>query len=309
MLKSNTMEFELTPEILDEIVFAMEDQSGVFLFDAGENRCRAADGSEEGDGESRYYPVPDWDSVSGFRLMERFVSRLRNPVAREELRDALAAGHGVFRSFKNILHGYPELERKWYQMKDGEMRRIVYEWYNTLRDSWGMERVGPEPEETAEIVESDFSFRAFGPEDASGVDELLAALYREIRDSLPGELSEAIMEIDSLVRGPRLGTETVFVAESADGDLAGIAVSRSLPSGSLLSAQLSVIGVYAEFRGLGVAKELVLRTVSHWAGKGCRWLVFASPLVPPSFMTSLARLGFSDRGHVSVLDLTAETSH
>jgi len=309
MLKSNRMEFELTPEILDEIVFSMEDQSASFLFDASEMRCRAPDGSEDPEEPGRYYPVPDWDSVNGFRLMERFVSQLRNPVAREELRDALASGHGVFRSFKNILKGYPEIERKWHRMKDEEMRRIVYEWYNALRDAWGLERVGPEPEDTAEIVESDFSFGEWEGEDLSGIEHLMSVLEREGAESLPPDLFAAVMELDSAVRGELEGDETIIVAESADGELAGVAVSRSLPRDNLLAAQLSAIGVYPEFRGLGLGKELLSRTIETWTSRGCRWLVLAAPVVPAEFMQSLVRAGFVNRGHVSALDLSAGADH
>ncbi len=305
MVKSNDMEFELTPEILDEITFAMEDQSSTFVFDAEEGRCRPADGSEEFAGEGRYYPVPAWDSVHGFRLMERFVSRLRNPVAREELRGALSSGHGVFRSFKNILKTYPELERKWHRMKDEEMRRIVYDWYNTYRDAWGYERVGPEPEDTAEIVETDFSFRDYDEEDLAPVEELMDALRNEQAESLPADLFEAVLELDYAAQDPLSGDETVLVAESADGELSGAAVSRTIPEDSLLCAQLCFIGVYPEFRGLGLGKELLDRTVEAWRRRGCRWLLLNSPIVPPEFAQSLTRLGFVNRGHLSVLDLAA----
>lgn len=308
MVKSNIMEFELTPEILDEITFAMEDQSSTFVFDAEESRCRAADGSEEFSEEGRFFPVPAWDSVNGFRLMERFVARLRNPVAREELRAALASGHGVFRSFKNILKTYPELERKWHRMKDEEMRRIVYEWYNTYRDAWGFERVGPEPEDTAEIVESDFSFHTFDEEDLSPIEELMAALRDEQAESLPSDLFEAVLELDGAGEA-LIGDECVLAAESADGELAGAAVSMPVPEDSLLCARLSFIGIYPEFRGLGLGKELLDRTVEYWRSKGCRWLLLNAPVVPPEFAQTLVRLGFVNRGHLSVLDLAEGSDH
>jgi len=161
------MEFELTSEITDEIIFAMEDQTGRYLYDTVESRCvtgrqgadnrkgaglpSAAPGSANGsiglddDEDDRYYSIPPWDSVSGFRMMDRFVAQLRNPLVREELRDALSAGQGVFRNFKNILKGHPEVERLWYQYKEREMRSIVLDWYNSLRDYWGLERIGAEP--------------------------------------------------------------------------------------------------------------------------------------------------------------------
>ena len=40
------MEFELTPEIVDDVVFAMEDQSNLSVFDAVELKCRSAEEAE-----------------------------------------------------------------------------------------------------------------------------------------------------------------------------------------------------------------------------------------------------------------------
>lgn len=313
MLKSNIMEFELTPEIIDEVVFAMEDQSNLSVFDARELRCRPAADAEEVLGEEagaeRFIPVPEWDSVSGFRLMERFVSLLKNPVAREELRDALASGHGVFRSFKNILKTYPELERKWYRDKDAHMRRIVLDWYNDLRDSWGLERITLESEETSDIVESDFSFHPARDEDLAAAEALEEALTREVLESLPGGLFDAVQDIQCRLRGDDGEGEAVLVAESADGELSGMISSCPVPRDNLLAAQISFIGVYPEFRGLGIAKELVSRTADLWASRGFRWLLAALPVLPPEFAASLGRMGFVQRGHLSALDLESRSSH
>lgn len=319
MLKSNIMEFELTPEIVDDVVFAMEDQSNLSVFDAVELKCRSAEEAETeleaqaagaaGTRGERFYPVPEWDSVSGFRLMERFVSLLKNPVAREELRGALSSGHGVFRSFKNILKTYPELERKWYRDKDAHMRRIVLDWYNELRDSWGLERITLESEETSDIVESDFSFHPAREDDLSAAEALAEALTREVLESLPGGLFDAVADLQGRLQGDEGEGEAVLVAESADGELSGMASSRPVPRDNLLAAHISFIGVYPEFRGLGIAKELVSRTAELWASRGFRWLLVALPVLPPEFSASLARMGFVQRGHLSVLDLESRGSH
>ena len=151
------MQFELTDEIRNLIVFAMEDQGNNYLFDSVEQKTVIKSTVEKVD-EERFYTIPTWDSIKGFKLMERFISLLRNPLAREELRGVLFAGRGVFRNFKNVLHQYPEVEKLWYSFKEKEMKQIVSNWYNTLLDSWGLERLGEEPEET-DIVYDDVVFR------------------------------------------------------------------------------------------------------------------------------------------------------
>lgn len=309
------MEFEITPEITDEIIFSMEDQTSRFLFDSVECRCvNAREKTRERDSlpdedDERYYAIPLWDSVSGFRMMDRFVSQLRNPIVREELRAALSSGHGVFRNFKNILKEHPEVERLWYQYKEREMRNIVHEWYNGLRDFWGLERIGPEPEETGEIVSQDFLFREASLDDGESLDALVATVELELASSMSAELWDAVEELAARVRGIDDGNEYRVVAENSEGEIVAMAESVPLPPGSFLSAQLSIIAVYPEFRGLGIGKELLSRSIEHWISRGYRWLLFASPVTPSEFFPVLQRSGFVTKGHVSVMDLASGGCH
>jgi hypothetical protein len=145
------MQFELTDEIRNLIVFAMEDQGNSYLFDSVDQKTVIESTIDFVD-EDRYYKIPTWDSMKGFKLMERFISILRNPLAREELRGVLLSGKGVFRNFKNVLHQYPEVEKLWFSFKEKEMRLIVSNWYDTFLDSWGLEKLGFEPEENSDVV-------------------------------------------------------------------------------------------------------------------------------------------------------------
>lgn len=311
------MEFELTPEITDEIIFAMEDQTGHFLFDSVDNRCipdhdkpQSAAESVFDDDNDRCYSIPPWDSLCGFRMMERFTAQLRNPVVRESLRSALSSGRGVFRNFKNILKEHPEVERLWFKFKEREMRNIVLDWYNGLRDFWGLERIGMDFEETGDIVSQDFLFRLSGSEDDPQVSSLLASAAQELFAEPSGDLSGAAHELWHRIAGFRgVDGECVMVAESMEGDIVGAAVSIPIPEGGLRVSQLVAIAVYPEFRGLGIGKELLSRTIGHWTQRGFRWLLFSAPFMPDIFVPVLRRSGFIDKGHVSVLDLSGSACH
>lgn len=98
--------------------------------------------------------------------------------------------------------------------------------------------------------------------------------------------------------------EYVLLAESGEGDFAGAVVSAPVPDGSFLSVQLSLLGVYPEFRGMGIGKELLNRTIAHWISRGYRWLVFTCPVIPDPFRPVLARSGFVNQGLFPVLDLS-----
>ncbi|MCK4542485.1 MAG: GNAT family N-acetyltransferase, partial [Spirochaetales bacterium] len=150
------MKFIMTPEIMDQIIFGMENQEKTFILDTDTDHVVPAEETEK---ESfRYIPIPEWKSSDGFQLMEMFTASMRNPILRERFREALSSGRGVFRSFKNILKERPEIERLWFSFKEKEMRKRVREWYNQLAEVWGLEKLGPEPEDTEELVMSDFSY-------------------------------------------------------------------------------------------------------------------------------------------------------
>ncbi len=311
-VKINHMEFELTPEIIDEIIFSMEDQTGHFLFDSVESRC-VPDSVEEGrsgdsvfeDGDDRYYVIPVWDSISGFRMMDRFVAQLRNPVVREDLRIALSSGHGVFRNFKNILREHSEIERMWYRFKQREMRAIVLDWYNGLRDFWGLERIGMEPEETDEIVSQDFTFRVTEPGTSGLYDDFLESARQEVFSDLPPGLGDALEALYlRLVTSSSPEGHTAILVEGLEDEPVAFAVSAPLPESGSLCAQISALYVLPSFRGMGIGKELLSRTIANWAGKGYRWLVFAVSPVPSAFFPALHRAGFIEKGHISVLDLS-----
>ncbi|MDR1596648.1 MAG: UPF0158 family protein, partial [Treponema sp.] len=170
------MQFELTETLIDDIIFTMENQEWVSYMDTVEGFVVGEDtlefGELDNDTENRYIGLPDWDSSDGYNLMERFAAGLKNTVIRTRLSAALNRGKGVFRAFRDILAGHPEAEKLWYAYKNKEMKREVIRWYNALREGWGLERIGEEPEETGDLVQEDFLFRPPVPEDRDKAAEL-----------------------------------------------------------------------------------------------------------------------------------------
>jgi hypothetical protein len=70
-------------------------------------------------------PLP---SAVGYRDMEDFVARVRDPQARELLQGALT-GRGAFRRFKDLLElDFPELRRAWFAFHDIRAERRAIEW-------------------------------------------------------------------------------------------------------------------------------------------------------------------------------------
>ena len=279
-----SMQFELTEALIDDILFSMEDQNGEFLLDTVESMVvggmdglgmlEEEDGADDDESGSRYISLPEWDSASGFRLMERFAAGFRNPLVREELSGALGRGRGVFRAFKDTLGRYPEAEKVWFSFKEKEMRREIARWYNGLREEWGLEKIGGEPEETGDLVLEDFHFRAFQKEDMARAEELHRLILEEFRgvltESGAGSSVGALLAESQIFRGlpaanvaataaavasatADASTGMGLIAESGNGEFAGYIFAIAKDA----SLYIQNLEVKAEFRGLGVGESLL----------------------------------------------------
>lgn len=245
------MVFELTSALIDNILFAMENQEGDFFLDTQAGVVAGGpDETLEADGE-RYILLPGWESSDGFRLMERFTASLRNPLIREKLSAALDGGRGVFRAFKDILGRYPETEKLWLAFKEREMKRKIIRWYNALREEWGLARIGEEPEETGDLVYEDFYFCESRPEDRSAAAALHALCIAENNMPVPGEENPWAF--------PGVLSFTVKTqGEEFAGYIAAINRGAAL--------HICALEVKPEYRGLGIGETLLTRLLNA-AGK------------------------------------------
>jgi GNAT superfamily N-acetyltransferase len=276
------MTFPLTEELINQIIFAMEDQRHRFVVDretgamlreeelpAGESlqggetgapgqdrqavRGRELEAEEPGplDGvpapRPRYLPIPTWGPAEGFHLMERFVLKLRNPIFAEMLREALSSGQGVFRRFKDMLRKNREIERLWFAFKDKEMKQVVEQWYEAERELAGLERLAAEGEPPLELVASDFSII---PGEARHVEPAL-----KLEQKVFGELHAGPYERSDLP--PLMDRRSLFlVAELTGGEFAGFVWAVEEGPSSLRLAQLAV---RKHFRGIGLGTQLLRR--------------------------------------------------
>ena len=304
------MQFELTNALIDHILFCMEDQEGEFYLDTVEG---VVAGGFEGldfyldenpeidrDDETRFISLPEWDSADGFRLMESFATKLRNPMIREGLTSALSHGRGVFRAFKNVLSRHPETEKLWFSYKEREMRREVITWYNGLREELGLEKIGMEPEETSDLVLEDFRFRPFANEDLDKAKELHGLCLEEHKKILPEKgvkksaetlIRESLVFQNSLKNifdnGP---AETIhaMTAETGGGEFAGYI--SGLLEGSILYIQN--LEVKDEYRGLGVGEALLQSFLERFSTDDTDQILLDLPSWIEGFSRVLSREGF-----------------
>jgi len=293
--------FELTEALIDDILFAMEDQGGEFLLDTVEGVVSGGlDGldflyenfdDDDGEGGERYIDLPEWDSADGFRLMERFAAAFRNPLIREELSSALGLGKGVFRAFKDVLGRYPEAEKLWFSFKEKAMKKEIWRWYNGLREEWGLEKIGVEPEDTDDLVLEDFCFRPFEEKDKFQAESLHSRCVEEFGEKLAETGSSPDIEIiarELYSFRDTQGSSFGMTVETLSGDFAGYI------SGVLKDAALCIqsLEVKPEYRGLGLGEALLVKFINSLDRGEIKKVMLDLPSWTDGFSRVLSRESF-----------------
>src|SRR5574344_1181380 len=189
------MNFELTDLLNDDIISAMENQDVEYVVDAAAGQLVISDSDGHMPDDERYYILPEWGPSDGFELRENFVKNLHSPLAREELQSALHSGRGVFKNFRNVLKNYPEIDKRWHIFKHRFMSARINEWYNSLREIWGLEKLDQLPESDESLVHDDFSFKEYDSV-ADKQTILLNITAGDCEDdTLPNELNGAFYRI------------------------------------------------------------------------------------------------------------------
>lgn len=254
----------LTEFLLDAIIFAMEDQSDDYYLDLLEGDVVSeqqrlmpdgdgADEEEEIPDDERYIDIPDWQPSDGFMIMEKFANQVRNPIYKGKLIEALQAGKGVFRRFKDVIGEQPSLERDWFAFKDDQLKREVYSWYREHDGALQLLDLDLEPEElTDDILQEDFVIGSSNDKFPS--QEILAlqtALLEEMRQG------NAMQQKALLLLDPRLKTmqeTTQFIyARTGEGELAGFIAYEVI---ELHTAKILFFGNKREYRGMGLFRFL-----------------------------------------------------
>jgi len=288
------MQFELDSALTDEILFFMEDQDGKFFLDTAEGTILSAEDDavrETDDAEKRYVSLPGWGPAEGFRLMERFISTLRNALVREELNAALERGRGVFRSFKNTLARYPETEKLWHAYKNREMKRVVISWYNSLREIWGLEIIGEEPEDISGLALEDFRFRKGSIADSDQAAELhricIAGYASENSGAetlIAGDILSGDMDAGRVFPG-----DICFTAETAGGEFSGYICAVRKTETVLC---ICVLEIKPEYRGLGLGKALLSRILEYADSEKIKNVIIDLPAEQEKFSRALLRENF-----------------
>lgn len=296
----------LTRELVDQVVFGMENQERRYWLDAQEASVIPDEAREEQSAEGRYIAVPEWRSVDGYNLMEQFVGTLNNPIYRSRLRAILASGKGVFRQFKDTIRERREIERLWFTFKERRMREIVTDWFNDLREREGLERLAfVEMEtETSILIESDFVFRPAAADERGEIRRLDKDAFCEVYDTFDPGIVELLYEDNRAgVPAPEAPESTVYFVETQGGDFAGFLWSVTRRSESRSVAFVVQLAILPEFRGFGLARALFRRYCLDAQEEGAAHVQLPLHGLSIELAESFSRYGLERRSLVLGADL------
>ncbi len=297
------MEFALTDELIDQIIFAMEDQQHKILVNRHSGDLVH---SEEVEDPEQFTSIPEWRPIDGYNLMEKFITKLRNPIFRELLKEALSSGKGVFRNFKNTLKKSREVEKLWFTFKEREMKQVVVRWYNEQRELAGLEQIGEEPEETEDLLLSDFTIREGGEEHLEAMVNLDRRSFMEnYPDAEQDRIERCFNDMRKSLPGLGEPESLLFVAETPTGDFAGFVwgVEEEDPLSGNPVLRIVQLAVVEHHRGLGLGQLLIRRLTKEAYQQGYEKLTLelaAGSLVLAGF---LQNLGFETTAQILELDL------
>ena len=268
---------EITEDILDRVVYGMENQKERLFLVPADGALRSADGS--GAVPAGGIPMPPWGPADGFRLMDAFVGTLSDDVLRSRLRYILHSGSGVFRRFKDALKELPEMEGLWRRYKKREMRRVALSWLSRWSDALALEALeaaDPEQEEWDDLALTDFVFRPGRPGDETAVAGWMGSAEIETYPALDTGDRERFalrMKVEKLSYGD------LAIAEDPSGDVVGFSwFSLSDPETGSCSPRGLIRQVYVRpgYRGLGIGRRLAAMAVDALFERGTGSLIAAA---------------------------------
>lgn len=251
----------LTEFLLDNIIFAMEDQSDIYYLDLHKGEVVSdqdrhllnwEEELEPEEGE-RYIDIPDWQPSDGFLVMEKFANQVRNPLYKGKLQEALQAGKGVFRRFKDVIGEQPSLEREWFAFKDEQLKREVYAWYREHDGALQLLELDLEPKElTDDILQEDFVIG--GSAEALPLDEILALQTSLLEEMQRGDESQqkVLLLLDPRLKTMQKTTQFIY-ARTGEGELAGFLAYEVI---EVHTVKVLFFGNKIEYRGMGLFRFL-----------------------------------------------------
>ena len=173
------------------------------------------------------------------------------------------------------------------------MSARINEWYNSLREIWGLEKLNQFTETDEDLVCNDFSFREYVSSDDKK--SILFNITPDIfdDDNLMETAKNALCCLykNQFEYADSFG-QTGFTCRSVSDDFAGCITASSFVKNQEEILVISSLFVPEEFRGLGICTELLERFVSKIQSTASKGILIPQNFVPEILEPLLIRTGF-----------------
>ncbi|MBR2281704.1 MAG: hypothetical protein IJ863_03670 [Spirochaetales bacterium] len=120
----------LTEEILDQIIWGMENQDFVYSLNTQDGTVYCPEVSEETVPDEYLVELPPWHSSDGYQIMVSFTNACKDHELQGRLiRELNSRTHGVFRRFRDVLSTDQNALQQFYSFKDSKMKSFIRSWY------------------------------------------------------------------------------------------------------------------------------------------------------------------------------------
>ena len=287
------MTFILTEQLTDSIISAMENQEVVFAVDAAAGQLVNINENHLKIDEEYYYRLPEWKPADGFSIREDFVKNLHAPLAHDELQNVLHSGRGVFKNFRNVLKSYPDIDKRWHLFKHRIMSVRINEWYNSLREIWGLEKLDQLLDSDDDLVHDDFSFIEYNSSEYKKI--ILSNITASVcdDDKLPSEVNSAIYKLwRNQFENDNSADQAGYVCYSLSEEFAGCITASQMIMKQEQTVVITSLFVPEQYRGLGIGTELIAMCINSIRNLGKKWVLLPNTIAPEILQPLLVRSGF-----------------
>ena len=173
------------------------------------------------------------------------------------------------------------------------MSARINEWYNSLREIWGLEKLDQLPESDENLVHDDFSFKEY-----DSVSDRKTILLNITADScedetLPPEVNRAFYGLwKTQFEGVSSDNPTGYICSSLSDAFAGCITASPLVQNQEKIVMITSLFVPEQFRGLGIGAELINMCISRLRDCGKEWVLIPNTIAPDILQPLLIRTGF-----------------
>ncbi|HEY4221908.1 MAG TPA: UPF0158 family protein [Myxococcota bacterium] len=132
------------------------------------------------DDDPLYVEVQPVPSREQYRMMERFIETVTQPLLKERLQDSIV-GKGAFRRFKDVISRFPDERKRWFAFRDVLLHRHILDWLKASElevaemPAWSLE-LPSTPSETTSTQEGPPALSSAEQQEKHEAEELRAYL-------------------------------------------------------------------------------------------------------------------------------------